>query len=120
MEHDNVEFGNAVTSLATAWYRARSLKKVEFGNWTGENCNINNISSAFQQCHLIEKIDLTQWNTVNWHVTSISSLFQDCFNLKICIVPFNTSQNCVSPFVGSSIFLYGKIIYFFLFNFGKK
>lgn len=90
MEHDNVEFGNAVTSLAAAWFRARSLKKVEFGNWTGENCNINNISSAFQQCHLIEKIDLTQWNTANWHVTNISALFQDCFNLKICIVPFNT------------------------------
>ena len=90
MEHDNVEFGNTVTSLAAAWYRARSLKKIEFGNWTGENCNINNISAAFQQCRLIEKIDLSQWNTTNWHVTNISSLFQDCYNLKICIVPFNT------------------------------
>lgn len=92
MQHDNVEFGDTVTNLSAAWYRARNLKKIEFGNWTGKNCNITNISAAFQQCRLLEKIDLSQWDTSNWHVTTIASLFQDCYNLKICIVPFNTTN----------------------------
>jgi len=59
MERDNVEFGNTVTSLAAAWYRGRSLRKIEFGNWTGENCNITSLDSTFNTCISIEKIDLT-------------------------------------------------------------
>ena len=90
MEHDNVEFGNTVTSLVAAWYRGRSLKKIEFGNWTGANCNITALNSAFEQCNTIEKIDLSQWDTTNWKVGSIASMFSSCFNMKICIVPFNT------------------------------
>lgn len=90
MEHDNVEFGNAVTNLAVAWYRGRSLKKIEWGNWTGENCNITGLNSAFEQCNTIEKIDLTQWKTHNWHVGNAAAMFYCCYNMKICIVPFDT------------------------------
>jgi surface protein len=90
MEHDNVEFGTALTNLAAAWYRARNLKKVEWGNWTGTNNNITALNSIFEQCISIEKIDLSSWDTANWHVTNISNLFSYCVNLKICIVPFNT------------------------------
>jgi hypothetical protein len=48
IEHDNVEFGNTVTSLAAAWFRSRHLKKIEFGNWTGENCVITSLASTFE------------------------------------------------------------------------
>lgn len=92
MERDKVEFGNAVTSLAAAWYRGRKLKKIEFGNWTGENCNITTIASAFEQCNTIEKIDLSQWKTYNWHITTAAQMFYYCFTMKICIVPFDTTS----------------------------
>ena len=92
MQHDNVEFGNNVTSLAAAWYRARNLKKIEWGSWTGKNCNITTLASCFESCQTIEKIDLSQWDTTNWHVTSISSMFSSCYAMKYCIVQFNTSN----------------------------
>jgi hypothetical protein len=59
MERDNVEFGNAITSLAATWYRGRSLRKIEWGNWTGENCNITSLVSTFESCNNIEKLDLS-------------------------------------------------------------
>ena len=90
MERDKVEFGNAVTSLATAWYRGRSLRKIEWGSWTGENCNITSLGSTFDTCNNIEKLDLSQWNTTNWHVTTIASMFNSCYSMKVCIVPFVT------------------------------
>ena len=92
MEHDNVEFGDALTNLAAAWYRGRSLKKIEFGNWTGDNCNITSLDTAFGSCNNIEKIDLSQWKTHNWHITSINNMFNTCYNLKICIVPFDITN----------------------------
>lgn len=92
MEHDKVEFGNAVTSLGAAWYRGRSLRKIEFGNWTGENCNITSLSSTFEACNNIEKIDLSQWNTTNWNVGSIASMFNSCYSMKVCLIPFNTTN----------------------------
>lgn len=92
MEHDNVEFGNSLTNLAVAWYRARNLKKLEFGSWTGAACNITSLDSTFRHCHAIEKLDLSQWETGNWHVSSIYYMFDLCINLKILIVPFNTTN----------------------------
>lgn len=90
MQHDSVEFGDDVTSLAAAWYRARNLKKIEWGNWTGKNCDITTLASCFESCQTIEKIDLSQWDTTNWHVASIASMFYNCFSMKVCLVPFNT------------------------------
>lgn len=90
MQRDFIQFGNAVTSLYAAWFRGRSLKKIEFGTWTGENCNINNLSSTFEQCYSIEKIDLSNWKTHNWHVTTVAAMFSNCVNMKICQVPFDT------------------------------
>lgn len=92
MEHDNVEWGNAVTNLACAWYRARRLKKVEFGNWTGENCNITGLNSMFEQCNTIEKLDLSCWNTSNWHPSTLSSMFYACYMLKELNVHWNTTN----------------------------
>lgn len=92
MERDNVEFGNAVTGLGAAWFRGRALKKIEWGNWTGENCNITSLNSTFDTCTSIEKIDLTQWKTTNWHVTTIVTMFSACYSMKICIVPFDTTN----------------------------
>ena len=92
MERDSVEFGNAVTSLNAAWYRGRALKKIEWGNWTGENCNITSLSNTFDTCLSIEKIDLTQWKTTNWHVTNIVAMFNACYSMKVCIVPFDTTN----------------------------
>lgn len=92
MQHDNVQWGNSVTNLAAAWYRGRSLKKIEFGNWTGENCNITSLDSTFSTCNNIEKIDLTSWKTENWHVISINNMFNSCYNMQICIVPFTTTN----------------------------
>ena len=92
IERDCVQFGDSVTSLAALWYRGRSLQKIEFGNWTGANCNITSLASAFEQCNVIEKIDLSQWITTNWHVTTINSMFYCCYNMKICILPFDTTS----------------------------
>lgn len=90
MERDKVEFGNAITNLSAGWYRARKLQKLEFGNWTGENCNVTTLASAFEQCISIEELDLSCWNTTNWHVTSIANLFYYCRKLKKINVLWNT------------------------------
>ena len=53
MEQDQIKFGDAVTSLAAAWYRARHLQKINFLGWTGANCNITSLGSLFEQANEI-------------------------------------------------------------------
>lgn len=92
MEYDNTLIGSksVVTSLAAAWYRARSLQKINFTGWNTTNWNVTTLSSTFSGCTSIKKIDLSSWDTTNWHVTTIDYMFSTCAAMRQCIVPFNT------------------------------
>ena len=92
MECDKVKFGDTLTSLVAAWFRARKLKKIDFLGWTGENCNITNLQSAFDSCVEIEELDLSLWKTTNWHIASIAYMFSTCLRLKKLNVTWDTAN----------------------------
>lgn len=93
MEYDNTLIGEnnrGSMNLAFAWYRARSLQKINFNGWPTSQWNVTSLESTFNECMSIKKLDLSSWDTINWHVASLYRTWYGCYMLRELKIPFNT------------------------------
>lgn len=78
-----------VTDSSYMFYFCKSLKTVNFGNFTG--ANVTNMRCMFAECSSLKSLNLSNFNTKN--VTNMQDMFDDCNSLEsLDLSNFNTKN----------------------------
>ena len=83
-------YPNYANSMQSTFYKCKSLKEVNFGNY--DTSKVISFNSAFFECSSLETLDMSGLNTSN--VTNTTQMFSRCTSLKYLDISGWDLSNC--------------------------